>query len=76
MCDECTWHHKTFLVQSSVLTVGNEVILYNIHYITSSTHHCHANILPSTGQENNIAQLKTDKWFLSFVFVFHRLTVV
>ena len=25
MCDECTWHHKTFLVQS--VTLGNKVIL-------------------------------------------------
>ena len=23
---------------------------------------CYANILPSTGHVNNIAQLKTDKW--------------
>ena len=36
---------------------------HNIHYITPITRHCHANILPSTGQENNIAQPKTDKWF-------------
>ena len=27
MCDECTWHHKTFLVSAiSVLTLGNKVI--------------------------------------------------
>ena len=26
MCDKCTWHHKTFLVQS--MTLGNKVILY------------------------------------------------
>ena len=25
MCDECTWHHETFLVQ---LTLGNKVVLY------------------------------------------------
>ena len=38
---------------------------HNIHYISPITRHCHANILPSTGQENNIAQPKTDKWFSS-----------
>ena len=27
MCDECTWHHKTFLVQY-VLTLGSKVVLY------------------------------------------------
>ena len=30
-------------------------------YITPITRHCHANILPSTGQENNTAQPKPDK---------------
>ena len=30
---------------------------HNIHYITPITRHCHANILPSTRQENNIAKL-------------------
>ena len=36
---------------------------HNIHYITLITRHCHANILPSTGQENNTAQSRTDKGF-------------
>ena len=33
----------------------------------------HANILPNTGQENNIAQPKLELYFfLAFRFVFHR----
>ena len=42
---------------------ANTLTLYDIHYITPITRHCHTNILPSTGQENNTAQPKTDKWF-------------
>ena len=44
---------------------------------------CHFNILPNTGQENNLAQPKADKWFrfslhFSFfcLFVFYRLAFV
>ena len=37
------------------------VPLMNIYYITPITRRCHGNILPSTGQENNIAQPKKKK---------------
>ena len=31
MCDECTWHHKTFLAKL-YLTLGNTVVLYCIAF--------------------------------------------
>ena len=34
---------------------------YNIQYITPTTRHCQANIPPSTGHENSIAESKADK---------------
>ena len=34
---------------------------HNIHYITPITRHCHANILPSTGQENKSSKKKKRK---------------
>ena len=38
---------------------------HNINSITRITRHCHANILPSTGQENSIAQPKKISYFAS-----------
>ena len=51
---------------------------YNIHYIMPSTHHRHANILPSTGQENNSTSKKRYVILLlnSFFIVFNCLIVV
>ena len=48
-------------------------VLRHIIFVTS--HHYHANILPSTEQENNIAQPKTDKWF-SFLSHFSSFFIV
>ena len=43
---------------------------YNIYYITPITRHCPANILPSTGHENKIAQqLRLPSHFSSFSIV-------
>ena len=43
--------------------------MFFVHFHSSN------NVPPSTGQQNNIAQPETDKWFVIFI-VFDRLTVV
>ena len=45
----------------------------NIYYITPITRHCHANILPSTGQENNIVRPKKISYFASHL-LFNRFS--
>ena len=51
----CSYTQRHFLSHSSVPLSFTS---YDIHYITPITRHCHASILPSTGQENNLVQPK------------------
>ena len=42
----------------NVSVKGIEYSLHHTYYTSLSCQHCHASILPSTGQENNTAQPK------------------
>ena len=48
--------HTEYNFHRPRLTTHSCFTSYNIHVITPITRHCHANILPRTGQENNLAQ--------------------
>ena len=58
-------HHKSYWLLSVCLIGLNLGHLFQdgVRKVLSVffDYHCHVNILPSTGQENNIAQPKTDK---------------
>ena len=58
MCDECTWHHKTFMAPQnipraiSVLTLGNKVILLIVDFVDKS---CGKIFIPEKSAGENLS---------------------
>ena len=80
------FHHSAVVYQSPVCEAYQFFLCacdlgltpHNIYYITPITHHWHANILPSTGQENNNSTKNREVILLliSFFIIFNHLIAV